>query len=306
MGLHRLTTVAIGVPNLAATARFYADFGLTPVGRGTFATAGGGEQLTLVTAPHRRLLELGVGVEHEDDLHQVASSLTRLGLPFLRDATSLTVRDPGTGVEVRLEIAARIAPSPAPVPAAGAPGIGIPTGERTPAGQHAPVRPRKLGNVTIGSPGHEASRRFFLEGLGLKESDRIPGVTTFMRCSTDHHDVTVQKAPVTMLHHTSWQVNDVDEVGRGATAMLAEDPARHLWGLGRHHIGSSFFWYLKDPAGNFAEYYADMDRIPDDQPWIPQDWLDARGLYRWGPPTPAAFLSPDDLAELLSTAYLAG
>ncbi|GAA1087125.1 hypothetical protein GCM10009577_05090 [Streptomyces javensis] len=63
------------------------------------------------------------------------------------------------------------------------------------------------------------------------------------------------------LHHTSWQVTDVDEVGRGATRMLTEHPERHVWGLGRHHIGSDFFWYLKDPAGNFSEYYADMDCI---------------------------------------------
>ena len=38
-------------------------------------------------------------------------------------------------------------------------------------------------------------------------------------------------------------------------AMVAADPARHVWGLGRHGIGSNYFWYLRDPAGNFAEYY---------------------------------------------------
>lgn len=66
------------------------------------------------------------------------------------------------------------------------------------------------------------------------------------------------------LHHTSWQVEDIDEIGRGATAMLENDPDRHVWGLGRHHVGSNFFWYLKDPAGNFSEYYSDIDCIVDD------------------------------------------
>lgn len=47
-------------------------------------------------------------------------------------------------------------------------------------------------------------------------------------------------------------------MGRGATAMLEADPDRHSWGLGRHFIGSNFFWYLRDPAGNFSEYYSDM------------------------------------------------
>ena len=60
--------------------------------------------------------------------------------------------------------------------------------------------------------------------------------------------------------------------GRGATAMLKADPDRHTWGLGRHFIGSNFFWYLKDPAGNFSEYYSDMDCIVDDALWKPGVW----------------------------------
>jgi hypothetical protein len=71
-------------------------------------------------------------------------------------------------------------------------------------------------------------------------------------------------APVPFLHHTSWQVDDIDDVGRGPTAMLEDHPERHVWGLGRHHAGSNFFWYLKDP------------------------------------PPPPSFLHPDDLAELMT------
>jgi hypothetical protein len=84
---------------------------------------------------------------------------------------------------------------------------------------------------------------------------------------------------------------------------LNKDPARHVWGLGRHHVGSNFFWYLKDPAGNFSEYYADMDCVVDDQLWNPGVWNDIRALYSWGPPVPQAFLAPDDLAELVVAAH---
>lgn len=52
-------------------------------------------------------------------------------------------------------------------------------------------------------------------------------VAAFMRCCTDYHNVLVQQAPVNFLHHTSWQVDDVDDFGRGATAMLEKDPSRH-------------------------------------------------------------------------------
>jgi catechol 2,3-dioxygenase-like lactoylglutathione lyase family enzyme len=83
---------------------------------------------------------------------------------------------------------------------------------------------------------------------------------------------------------------DVDEIGRGAGAMLAEHPERHVWGLGRHHAGSNFFYYLKDPSGTFSEYYSDMDCVPEDQVWTPETFEGARGLFSWGPPPPPSFL----------------
>jgi catechol-2,3-dioxygenase len=165
------------------------------------------------------------------------------------------------------------------------------------------VQPRKLGHVVLGSTDQEGSQRLFTEGLGFKISDTVPGLAAFMRCSTDHHNVLVQQAPVAFLHHTSWQVNDIDEVGRGATAMLEKDPSRHIWGLGRHHVGSNFFWYLRDPAGNFSEYYSDLDCIVDDALWTPRTWEGLRGLYNWGPPPPPSFLAPDDLAALMTGSH---
>lgn len=87
--------------------------------------------------------------------------------------------------------------------------------------------------------------------------------------------------------------------------MLEKDPGRHVWGLGRHYVGSNFFWYLKDPAGNFSEYYSDIDCIVDDQPWEPGVWEGAKGLSSWGPPPPS-FLAPEDLAGLMTGSHSPG
>ena len=65
------------------------------------------------------------------------------------------------------------------------------------------------------------------------------------------------------------------------------------------------FWYLKDPAGNFSEYYSDMDCIIDDQLWTPEDLEGARGLFAWGPPPPPSFLHPEDLAAMMTGAHSA-
>ncbi len=301
MALHRLTTITIGVPSVAPTAAYYAEFGLTPTGQGGFATADGGEQLRLVPAPRRRLLELGIGADDADDLGRVAAALAGLDIAVERTPDALVAVDPGTAVRVVVRTAPRIAPAAAPAAPANGPGRTDRATRRADAIlRDAPVRPRKLGHVVLGSTDLAASERFFIHGIGFKVSDTVAGLASFLRCSTDHHNLLVQRAPVPLLHHTSWQVDDVDDIGRAASALLARDPSRHVWGLGRHHIGSNFFWYLKDPAGNFTEYYADLDCIVDDQLWSPGVWEGARSLASWGPAVPPSFLVPDDLAELMA------
>ena len=120
---------------------------------------------------------------------------------------------------------------------------------------------------------------------------------------SDLHNVLVLRAPVVFPHHSSWQVDDIDEIGRGAHALLDGHPERHVWGLGRHHAGSNFFYYFKDPSGTFSEYYSDMDCVPEDQLWTPETLQGARGLFSWGPPPPPSFLHPDDLTALMAESH---
>jgi hypothetical protein len=304
MGLHGLLSVTIGVPNAGETGAYYADFGLTPEGDGWYSTTDAGRQLRIVPAPTRRLVEMRIGVDDPDDLARAAASLERLGVAASLSGMSLQAAEPVTGTRVFLDVAPRIQQKPAAAEVYNGPGRPERPDRRAPgffrAGQ---VRPRKLGHAVLGSTDHVRSMSFFTDGLGFKISDRIAGVGAFMRCSTDHHNVLVLAAPVNFLHHTSWQVDDVDDVGRGAFAMLEGRPERHVWGLGRHYAGSNFFWYLKDPAGNFSEYYSDMDCIVDDQLWTPEDLEGARGLFAWGPPPPPSFLHPEDLAAVMTGAH---
>jgi len=299
MALHRLTSITIGVPQVAPVAAYYEEFGLTVTASGGLATTDGGEQLRLVAAPRRRLLELGIGADDADDLARVATSLARLDVSVDRTPDAVVAVDPGTDVRVVVGIAPRLGQA-GTVVATNGPGHTGRANERAAAVlREAPVRPRKLGHVVVGSTDLARSQRFFVDGIGFKVSDTVKGLAAFLRCSTDHHNLLVQPAPFPLLHHTSWQVDDVDEIGRGAHALIAKEPTRHVWGLGRHHIGSNYFWYLKDPAGNFTEYYADLDCILDDELWTPGVWDGAKSLYSWGPPVPSSFLAPDDLVEMM-------
>lgn len=306
MTLHRLSSITIGVPNVTETGDYYGALGLSEVAPGRFATTDGGRQLTLRTTPTRRLLALEVGVDDADDLGRVGAALNRLGLPSSRSEHTLRATEPVSSVEVTLRITPRILqPETATVPVNGRGHTGRANLRAPGVLREGAVRPRKLGHVVIGSPDKAATQRFFTDGIGFKISDEISNLAAFLRCSTDHHNLLVQQAPVNFLHHTSWQVDDVDEVGRGAMDMLRDHPERHVWGLGRHHIGSNFFWYLRDPAGNFTEYYSDLDCILDDQLWKPSVFEGDSSIYSWGPPLPPSMLEPQDLAALMTGSHSA-
>lgn len=307
MSFHGLSSVTIGVPDVGAAESYYAEFGLEPMGGGAFSTVDGGIQLKLVESPRRRLVEVVVAADDRDDLDRIASRLTNMGYDSQRADGALVTREPCSGAAVVVEVKEPIVQSRLAVPSMNAPGSPDRPNCRAPGiKREGPVRPRRLGHVVIGTPDVELGKRFFVDGIGFKISDLVPDTLVFMRCSSDHHNLLVAKAPAPFLHHTSWEVEDIDEIGRGATAMLSADPTRHVWGFGRHYIGSNFFWYLKDPAGNFTEYYADLDCIVDDSLWEPEVVEASKGLYSWGPPPPPSFLEPEDLADLMIGAHRSG
>ena len=306
MSLHRLTHLKIGVPSLDDAATFYADFGLTPVQgpdaatERRFSTVDGGEQLILVHTPIRRLVEIGIAAQDHDDLYSIQSRLARLDVGARVSGSKLATVEPATGVGVKIAVAEPLQQN-WQVAEQNYPGdIRRPDVRAPSLYREARVRPRKLGHVVFGSTDYHTSKRFFMDGLGFRMSDEVQDIGAFMRCSPDHHNVLVQAAPVPHLHHTSWEVEDIDEIGRGAQDLLAEHPERHVWGIGRHWIGSNFFWYFRDPAGNMTEYYSDMDEVIDDQIWEPGVWGVDKSPNHWGPPMPPSMISPDDLAELMA------
>jgi len=304
MALHRLSSITIGVPNPAETIAYYTEFGLQPGLDGWLATTDGGNQLRVVAAPTRRLIEVRVGADDHDDLAAAASRLHAMEVPTQLGPDELVTQDLATGVRAVVRVEDRRVQDPRAGMPYNGPGRYDRVGTRAPGILRAdPVRPRKLGHAVLATTDLTVTMAFFRDGLGFKASDYVKDAGAFLRCSIDHHNILVLKAPITFLHHTSWQVDDVDDIGRGATRMLEDHPERHVWGLGRHHAGSNFFWYLKDPAGNFSEYYSDMDCIVDDQLWTPETLEGALGLFNWGPPPPPSFLHPEDLAALMTGAH---
>jgi catechol 2,3-dioxygenase-like lactoylglutathione lyase family enzyme len=302
MAMHRLLGMHVGVPDPDGLAAFYGEVGLAHDGSGRIDSPDGGTQVTIEQHPFRRLLGIDVGVVDDRDLDAAAERAASIGLTVRRDGNRLGVIDPASQVTISLTPAAPLVqtpPDPAPVP--NAPGAPARVNRRAPEVFGAPRPPRRLGHVVIGSPDPATTRRVLVDGLGFKVSDDAEGILTFLRCSTDHHNVAIVHSPVPILQHYSWECDDLDHAGHLASALLRNDPSRHTWGIGRHFAGSNFYWYLRDPSGSFIELYSDLDVIDDDDEWdrhgrTPFE-LEHIGNI-WGPDIPLEFIAPTDLPEL--------
>jgi len=309
MALHRLTSITLGVPSVEASSAFYRSFGLAETSPQRFSTTDGGEQLVLEQNFRRGLHRLGVGATDGDDIERFAraaegwASGIRVERGVAPDGSpTAVVYEPVTGLPVELTVARTLPERPSARPAINAPAGDVERRDR-PANAvlaEAPVAVSNLTHVVYGTPDQPATLRFFTEVLGFEISDEVPGIIAFTRCGEVHHNLALQAAPVAFVHHVAFEVDSVDDVVRGGYAITERDPERQVWGVGRHAIGSNWFWYLRDPSGTFVEYTADIDRISSQDLYRPKEWQGHEFLYSFGPAVPAEFLEPRDLAELIA------
>lgn len=160
------------------------------------------------------------------------------------------------------------------------------------------VRPHRLSHVLLFSSDISRSVDFYCQGLGLRLSDRSREIVAFLHAphGCDHHLVAFAKSSHRGWHHSSWDVDGIDEVGLGAEQMAAAGYTEG-WGTGRHVLGSNYFHYVGDPWGSFAEYSAHIDYIEAGYEWVGKDHPPENSLYLWGPEVPSYFIENSE-AEL--------
>ena len=144
---------------------------------------------------------------------------------------------------------------------------------------------------------------FCRDTLGLRLLDQSADVIAFMHGThgSDHHLLAFAKSHARGLHHTSWDVGSFDEVGRGSEQMRRAGYSEG-WGVGRHVIGSNYFYYVRDPWNSWAEYSFDIDFIGPHLDWPAADHLPEDSLYVWGPPPHPEFINNHEATDTASIA----
>jgi catechol 2,3-dioxygenase-like lactoylglutathione lyase family enzyme len=296
MAVTSLLHYALEVPDLTVGETFYTSFGLVGASSRNEAVHLRPARLQrdsvqLYPGAKKRLHHVAWGAPGEE-FAATRESIRRAGVrevdpPKGGPEGGIWLRDPdGNLVNVRDE--SSDAPPADPPLRLNSPGHAQRLGERGYPLPGSKTQPRRLGHVLLFTPDMERQIDFYTRVLGMKLSDRSQKIVAFMRCTTDHHNLALLSSSGPGFHHGSFEVGNVDEIAMGALRMQ-EAGYQPAWGIGRHVIGSNFFWYMRDPWGSFAEYFHDIDVIPESCVWEARDFPPEEALYSWGPPVPDDF-----------------
>lgn len=304
--LRSLQHVGIAVPDIEVGRAFYMAFGLEAQPRAdglAFRCFGRAQdQVRLLEGPRKRLHHVSFGTA-ASELPVLKRRVERQGVGLLPapaedDAEEIWFRDPdGDLVNVRVaEAGQQTRPAAVPV---NSPGDYRRFGVRGAAMEGHPVQPRRLGHLIKFSPDVLRLAAFYIDVLGMRLSDKVSDKIAFLRCAGggDHHVLGIALAPGTGLHHLSFEVDSVDAIEQGAQNLIGLG-YRDGWGLGRHLIGSNYFHYVRDPWMSMAEYFWDIDVIPDGANWEPADVpLGPKAVAQWATsPMPEDFIRNYELA----------
>jgi catechol 2,3-dioxygenase-like lactoylglutathione lyase family enzyme len=187
------------------------------------------------------------------------------------------------------------------------------TADHTPRVNRAvrtPVEPAqvvRLGHLVLQTIDFAAMADWYLRVLGLIPSDvqyLADGSPNLAFCRldlgdnpADHHSLVLVGAIEDKYEHSAYEVVDLDALGQGQQVLRAQG-YRHMWGIGRHLLGSQLFDYWVDPDGFEYEHYTDGDVFTADHE-TEYSPLTFGSLWAWGQDAPPSMKPKKDLRTLL-------
>jgi catechol 2,3-dioxygenase-like lactoylglutathione lyase family enzyme len=295
-------------PDLDQAEEFLVDFGLSRVARtkdklfmrGTDPV----HHIHVTELGPSKFLGFGYQLASEDDLKQAARLPGASGVE--------TIDEPGGGKRVRLtdpngyqiELVAgleKVAELPVPEYK-----LNWGSEKRRRAGTlmriaRGPAQVKRIGHGVLMSTDINTTLKWYRENLGFLVSDDVyegedksKVIGSFNRLDrgadyVDHHVFFCIAGPKTGLNHVSFEVRDFDDVMIGHEYLKAKGKYKHVWGIGRHVLGSQIYDYWQDPWGRVHEHWTDTDILNASAP-ANQVSTTEGFTSQWGQEIPQAFI----------------
>jgi catechol 2,3-dioxygenase-like lactoylglutathione lyase family enzyme len=136
----------------------------------------------------------------------------------------------------------------------------------------SPTSIQRIGHGVLATPKVKETTAWFRETLGMICSDDVYAgekenvIGSFNRLDrgadyVDHHVLFCVHNEKTGLNHVSYEVQDIDCVFQDHEYIKRLGKYEHMWGIGRHLLGSQVYDYWSDPWGRVHERWADTDRL---------------------------------------------
>lgn len=169
-----------------------------------------------------------------------------------------------------------------------------------------PAHVARLGHVVLQTTDFPTMAAWYMRHLGIIPTDvqyladGSPNLC-FFRLDlgdepADHHTLVLAGGLEEKYEHSAYEVVDLDALGQGHNVLRAAGH-RHMWGIGRHVLGSQLFDYWYDPDGMEFEHYTDGDVFTADHEthYVP---LELSSIWAWGDDVPASMGVKRDLATV--------
>jgi catechol 2,3-dioxygenase-like lactoylglutathione lyase family enzyme len=280
--LERLGSVVVAVPDPDASAAFLEaalgfeirplDDGLQVVCAGDYGDTGQAA-IELRQAAESVLVELVFEVGDSYDLERLAARAAAAGLERQGDGGEELAFTEVSGLRLRcVRAGASAVAAPAP----------------------HPLRPRRLGHVSLKAPDPGAAARCWEEVMGMMLSEQIATALYFLRIAREHHNIGLRPGGRGELHHLGFEVAGW-HLYEPIIDRISALGHRVEYGPGRHTPGNNIFTYLLEPSsGMRIELFADMGQIAagehEPKRWEGGDRM-TQTLNRWGPLPPESFLA---------------
>jgi hypothetical protein len=302
---------------LAPTERFWRDFGMHIVSSSAhrLVARGTGSAPCIAVAtkgPRDRFVGAAFRMSDDTDLERYVQTLGA------RRLAPDAIPGGGSGVELADPSGRSVwllqgQPRVPPLPVRASLTEHTNTADRTPRVNHtvrAPIEPARvvrLGHVVMQTVDFPRMAQWYQRVLGIIPTDvqyLADGTPALAFCRlnlgeqpADHHTVVLVGAIEEKYEHSAYEVIDLDALGQGAQVLRAQGH-RHMWGIGRHVLGSQLFDYWFDPDGFEYEHYTDGDLFTADfeTAYSP---LEFGGLWAWGEDAPASMKPKKNLGTLL-------